>query len=220
MIKRNYQKELEQLLENLKSRNKIPKLLLHSCCAPCSSYVLSYLSPYFNITVFYYNPNISPEEEYLFRKKEQIDLLSKIKAKNTISFLDCDYEDFKFYQISSGLENEKEGGKRCFNCYRLRLEKTAVTAKALGFEFFGSTLSVSPYKNAIWLNDIGKSLENKYSVSFLISDFKKKDGYKKSIELSKQFNLYRQNYCGCIYSEQEMHERLKKAAQSENDTGK
>ena len=194
MIKRNYQKELEQLLENLKSRNKIPKLLLHSCCAPCSSYVLSYLSPYFNITVFYYNPNISPEEEYLFRKKEQIDLLSKIKAKNTISFLDCDFE------ISSGLENEKEGGKRCFNCYRLRLEKTAVTAKALGFEFFGSTLSVSPYKNAIWLNDIGKSLENKYSVSFLISDFKKKDGYKKSIELSKQFNLYRQNYCGCIFS--------------------
>lgn len=200
MTKRNYQKELEQLLENLKSGNKIPKLLLHSCCAPCSSYVLSYLSSYFNITVFYYNSNISPEEEYLFRKKEQIDLLFKIKAKNTISFLDCDYEDFKFYQITSGLENEKEGGKRCFNCYRLRLEKTAVTAKALGFEFFGSTLSVSPYKNAIWLNDIGESLENKYDVRFLISDFKKKDGYKKSLELSKQFNLYRQNYCGCIFS--------------------
>ena len=200
MIRRNYQKELEQLLENLKSKNKIPKLLLHSCCAPCSSYVLSYLTPYFNITVLYYNPNISPEEEYLFRKKEQIDLLFKIKAKNAISFLDCDYEDFKFYQITSGLENEKEGGKRCFNCYRLRLEKTAGTAKALGFEFFGSTLSVSPYKNAIWLNDIGESLENKYSVKFLISDFKKKDGYKKSIELSKQFNLYRQNYCGCIFS--------------------
>ena len=200
MTKRNYQKELEQLLENLKSGNKIPKLLLHSCCAPCSSYVLSYLSPYFNITVFYYNPNISPEEEYLFRKKEQINLLSKIKTKNIISFLDCDYEDFKFYQITSGLENEKEGGKRCFNCYRLRLEKTAVTAKALDFEFFGSTLSVSPYKNAIWLNDIGESLENKYSVRFLISDFKKKDGYKKSIELSKQFNLYRQNYCGCTFS--------------------
>ncbi len=200
MTKRNYQKELEQLLENLKSGNKIPRLLLHSCCAPCSNYVLGYLTSYFNITVFYYNPNISPEEEYLFRKKEQIDLLFKIKAKNAISFLDCDYEDFKFYQITSGLENEKEGGKRCFNCYRLRLEKTAVTAKALGFEFFGSTLSVSPYKNAIWLNDIGESLENKYSVSFLISDFKKKDGYKKSIELSKQLNLYRQNYCGCIFS--------------------
>lgn len=200
MIKRNYQEELEQLLENLKSGNKIPRLLLHSCCAPCSSYVLGYLSPYFNITVLYYNPNISPEEEYLFRKKEQIDLLSKIKAKSTLSFLDCDYEDFKFYQITSGLENEKEGGKRCFNCYRLRLEKTAVTAKALGFEFFGSTLSVSPYKNAIWLNDIGESLENKYSVSFLISDFKKKDGYKKSILLSQKYNLYRQNYCGCIYS--------------------
>lgn len=200
MTKRNYQKELEQLLENLKSRNKIPKLLLHSCCAPCSSYVLGYLSPYFNITVLYYNPNISPEEEYLLRKKEQINLLSKIKTKNTISFLDCDYEDFKFYQITSGLENEKEGGKRCFNCYRLRLEKTAVTAKALGFKFFGSTLSVSPYKNAIWLNDIGESLEDEYSVRFLISDFKKKDGYKKSIELSKQLNLYRQNYCGCIFS--------------------
>lgn len=200
MTKRNYQKELEQLLENLKSGNKIPRLLLHSCCAPCSSYVLGYLTSYFNITVFYYNPNISPEEEYLFRKKEQINLLSKIKAKNTISFLDCDYEDFKFYQITSGLENEKEGGKRCFNCYRLRLEITAVTAKALNFEFFGSTLSVSPYKNAIWLNDIGEGLENKYSVKFLISDFKKKDGYKKSIELSKQFNLYRQNYCGCIFS--------------------
>ena len=203
MTKRNYQKELEQLLENLKSRNKIPKLLLHSCCAPCSSYVLGYLTSYFNITVFYYNPNISPEEEYLFRKKEQINLLPKIKTKNTINFLDCDYEDFKFYQISSGLENEKEGGKRCFNCYRLRLEKTAVTAKALGFEFFGSTLSVSPYKNAIWLNDIGESLENKYGVKFLISDFKKKDGYKKSIELSKQFNLYRQNYCGCIFSKKQ-----------------
>lgn len=203
MTKRNYQKELEQLLENLKSRNKIPKLLLHSCCAPCSSYVLGYLTSYFNITVFYYNPNISPEEEYLFRKKEQINLLPKIKTKNTINFLDCDYEDFKFYQITSGLENEKEGGKRCFNCYRLRLEKTAVTAKALGFEFFGSTLSVSPYKNAIWLNDIGESLENKYGVKFLISDFKKKDGYKKSIELSKQFNLYRQNYCGCIFSKKQ-----------------
>lgn len=200
MTKRNYQKELEQLLENLKSRNKIPKLLLHSCCAPCSSYVLGYLSSYFNITVLYYNPNISPKEEYLFRKKEQINLLPKIKTKNTINFLDCDYEDFKFYQITSGLENEKEGGKRCFNCYRLRLEKTAVTAKALGFKFFGSTLSVSPYKNAIWLNDIGESLEDEYSVRFLISDFKKKDGYKKSIELSKQFNLYRQNYCGCIFS--------------------
>ena len=204
MTKRNYQKELEQLLENLKSGNKIPKLLLHSCCAPCSSYVLSYLSPYFNITVFYYNPNISPEEEYLFRKKEQIDLLSKIKAKNTISFLDCDYEDFKFYQITSGLENEKEGGKRCFNCYRLRLEKTAVIAKALGFEFFGSTLSVSPYKNAIWLNDIGESLENKYSVRFLISDFKKKDGFLKTNKLSKELGIYRQNYCGCEFAKKHL----------------
>ena len=199
-MKRNYQKEMEKTLEDLKSSEKTPKLLLHSCCAPCSSYVLETLSDFFNITVFYYNPNISPLKEYEFRKSEQKMLIESLSFKNYVDFLDCDYEDYEFEKISKGLENEPERGKRCFKCYELRLKKTALTAKNLNYDFFTTTLTVSPYKNADWINQIGERLSKEYGVKFLNSDFKKNDGYKRSIELSKKYNLYRQNFCGCSFS--------------------
>ena len=196
-MKENYQKELDKLINNMKEPKK---LLLHSCCAPCSSYVISYLSDYFEITVLYYNPNIEPIEEYNYRKEEQIKLINTLKTKYKVSFMDCDYDNDLYHDFIKGLEEEKEGGKRCSKCFLLRLEKTAELAKKNKFDYFGTTLTVSPYKNAFTLNSIGKSLEIKYNVKYLISDFKKKEGYKKSIELSKKYNLYRQNYCGCIYS--------------------
>lgn len=200
MIKRNYQKEMEKTLEKLKGFAVVPKILLHSCCAPCSSYVLETLSNFFNITVFYYNPNISPIEEYELRKSEQKKLIESLDFKNRVNFLDCDYEDYEFEKISKGLENEPEKGKRCLKCYDLRLRKTAKIAKKLNYDFFTTTLTVSPYKNADWINQIGESLSKEYGVNFLFSDFKKNDGYKKSIELSKKYNLYRQNFCGCKFS--------------------
>lgn len=189
----NYDLELEKIINGLDYK---PRLLLHSCCAPCSSAVIERLIPYFDITIIYYNPNIEPYEEYLVRKEEQI---SFIKDKN-ISFMDSDYDNDLFKNISKGLENDKEGGKRCSKCYYLRLEYTALKAKEGNFDYFGTTLSVSPYKNSQKLNKIGEELEKLYGVKHLYSDFKKKDGYKRSIELSNEYNLYRQNYCGCIYS--------------------
>lgn len=200
MLKRNYQKEMEKILENVKLSQKAAKLLLHSCCAPCSSYVLETLSDFFNITVFYYNPNISPVDEYELRKREQKRLIESLNFKNHVDFLDCDYEDYKFKKMSKGLENEPERGKRCFKCYELRLRKTALTAKNLDYDFFTTTLTVSPYKNADWINQIGEKLSKDFEVKFLNSDFKKNDGYKRSIELSKKYNLYRQNFCGCSFS--------------------
>lgn len=200
MVKRNYQKEMEKTLEKLKKSQTVPKLLLHSCCAPCSSYVLETLSNFFNITVFYYNPNISPIEEYELRKSEQKRLIESLDFKNRVDFLDCDYEAYEFEKISKGLENEPEKGKRCFKCYELRLRKTALTAKNLDYDFFTTTLTVSPYKNASWINQIGERLSKEYEVKFLNSDFKKNNGYKRSIELSKKYNLYRQNFCGCKFS--------------------
>ena len=194
---KNYSLELEKIIENL---NGSPTLLLHSCCAPCSSYVLNYLSDYFKITVLYYNPNISPIEEYEKRKQEQIRLINEMPFKNKVSILDCDYDNDKFEALARGLEEEKEGGPRCFKCYNLRLEKTALLAKENNFDYFGTTLTVSPYKNSQKLNEIGAILEEKYNIPYLYSDFKKKEGYKKSIEFSKEYNLYRQNYCGCKYS--------------------
>ena len=161
--------------------------------------MLSFLAPYFNITVFYYNPNIEPYEEYLKRKNEQIRFIKEFKHEN-INFLDCDYDNENYEELIKGLEKEPERGKRCYVCYRMRMEKTASTAKDNGYDYFCTTLSVSPYKNALWINEIGKELENKYKVKWLYSDFKKKDGYKKSILLSQKYNLYRQNYCGCVYS--------------------
>lgn len=198
-MKINYQTMLEELVKNL---DYTPKLLLHSCCAPCSSRCIEYLTNYFDITVLYYNPNISPEEEYNKRKEEQIRFLKEFKSKNKIDFLDIEYNYDDFLNIAKGLEDVPEGGERCFKCYNLRLEKTAMIAKEKNYDYFGTTLTVSPYKNSQVLNKIGSELESKYSVKYLYSDFKKNEGYKRSIELSKQYNLYRQNYCGCVYSKE------------------
>lgn len=200
----NYQKELDNLLNNL---DGTPKLLLHTCCAPCSSYCIEYLSNYFDITVLYYNPNISPKEEYEKRKQEQIRFLKEFPSKNKLDILDIDYDYNDFLSIAKGLEQEKEGGRRCHKCYLLRLEKTAQIAKKHHFDYFGTTLTVSPYKNSKVLNEIGKVLQEKYNVAYLFSDFKKKEGYKRSIELSKIYHLYRQDYCGCIYSKKERDEK-------------
>lgn len=179
---------------------KIQKLLLHSCCAPCSSYVLEYLSPNYEITVFYYNPNISEQEEYSLRVEEQKRLLQQMQFLNPVSFLEGDYEPELFFAMSKGLEKCKEGTERCFGCYEQRLEKTAKVAKEKGFDCFTTTLSVSPLKNAEVLNEIGERLSWLYDIPYLNSNFKKKNGYARSVQLSKQYELYRQNYCGCIYS--------------------
>lgn len=207
----NYQNKLEELVSSL---NYVPKLLLHSCCAPCSSRCIEYLSNYFDITVLYYNPNISPQEEYEKRKKEQIRFLKEFPSKNKLDILDVEYNYNDFLDIVKGLEQEKEGGIRCFKCYQLRLEKTAILAKENNFDYFGTTLTVSPYKNSSKLNEIGSLLEKKYNVPYLYSDFKKKEGYKRSIELAKKYNLYRQDYCGCIYSK---IERMNKIDEKENN---
>ena len=198
MLKINYQLVLEKEIEN--NKGKTPRLLLHSCCAPCSSYVLEYLSEFFEITVFYYNPNIYPPEEYFKREEEQKLFVEKIPAKNPIHFLAGEFEDEKFYQAVKGMENEPEGGKRCFECYALRLEKAAQTAQEGGFDYFTTTLSISPHKNAQELNRIGGEIAEKYGVKYLFSDFKKKGGYKRSCELSEEYGMYRQDYCGCVYS--------------------
>ena len=196
----NYQKELDKLIELLSKEEKVPKLLLHSCCAPCSSYVLEYLSNYFEITVFYYNPNIFPENEYTKRILEQQTLISDMKVKHPVSFLAGNYDRDRFFQIAEGLEHLREGGERCFKCYELRLEEAAKIAQDAGFDYFTTTLSISPLKNADKLNEIGTRLADKYGVQYLQSDFKKKNGYKRSIELSNEYGLYRQDYCGCEYS--------------------
>lgn len=200
----NYQNKLDEILKDL---NGTPKLLLHTCCAPCSSYCIEYLSNYFDITVLYYNPNISPQEEYEKRKQEQIRFLKEYPSKNKLDIMNIDYDYNDFLSIAKGLEQEKEGGRRCHKCYLLRLEKTAQIAKKHHFDYFGTTLTVSPYKNSKVLNEIGKVLQEKYNVAYLFSDFKKKEGYKRSIELSKQYHLYRQDYCGCIYSKKERDEK-------------
>lgn len=202
-IKINYQKKLDELTESLTKQGKKPSLLLHSCCAPCSSYVLEYLSRYFLITVLYYNPNISPIDEYEKRKSEQIRLIGEGNWENPVEFLDCDWENERFEEMAKGLENLPEGGARCFECYRLRLEKTAREAKKGGYDYFATTLSISPLKNAQKLNEIGAEIEKELGISHLSADFKKKEGYKRSIELSKEYGLYRQDYCGCIYSKRD-----------------
>lgn len=196
----NYQKELEKRLKQIGQENNVPSLLLHSCCAPCSSYVLEYLSNYFRITVFYYNPNIYPKEEYACRVEEQKMLIRKMNVQYPVSFLEGHYDPERFYKMAEGLETLKEGGARCIKCYRLRLEEAAKMAKAGGFDYFTTTLSISPLKNAGKLNEIGADLEKEYGVSYLYSDFKKKNGYKRSIELSAEYDLYRQDYCGCEFS--------------------
>lgn len=201
---RNYQKELDKIIESIGADEKnAPTLFLHSCCAPCSSYVLEYLRRYFRITVFYYNPNITEDEEYCKRVAEQKRLIAaynETAAGHRIEIVEGDYEPDCFFGIAKGLEDCPEGGERCFACYALRLSETAKRARAGNFDYFTTTLSISPLKNAAKLNEIGEKLAAEYNVAWLPSDFKKRDGYKRSIELSREYDLYRQDYCGCVYS--------------------
>lgn len=203
MNKINYQKELDKIIDRNKREDALPSLLLHSCCAPCSSYTIEYLSDYFKITVLYYNPNISPREEYEKRKAEQIRLINSLPVKNRVDFLDCDYDSSEFFDIAKGYESCKEGGERCFRCYELRLREAAKKAREKGFDYFCTTLSISPLKNAQRINEIGLKLQGEYGVMWLPSDFKKREGYKRSIELSREYNLYRQSFCGCVFSKKE-----------------
>ena len=193
----NYANKLKEIIDKLDYK---PRLLLHSCCAPCSSYVITYLYDYFDITILYYNPNIYPYEEYKKRKDEQIRLISNFKG---VKIINCDYDNDIYNEVIKGLENEPERGSRCTKCFYLRLNKTGEIAKKNDFEYFGTTLTVSPYKNARLLNEIGEDISKKYDIKWLYSDFKKNDGYKKSIELSKKYDLYIQDYCGCIYSKRD-----------------
>lgn len=211
---RNFQKELDKLLERQENNNENGKrLFLHSCCAPCSSYVLEYLRRYFRITVFYYNPNISFTEEYQRRVAEQKRLIAAYNRQDSgfpIEVMEGDYEPELFFEMAKGLEECPEGGERCFRCYELRLRKTAEKARAGGYDYFATTLTISPLKNAKKLNEIGGQLSTEYNVKWLVSDFKKKNGYKRSIELSAEYDLYRQDYCGCIYSKNEREKQKMK----------
>ena len=206
MINRNYQKELDKVIEGLEMR---PSLMLHSCCAPCSSYVLMYLSRYFDITVLYFNPNIYPPEEFDKRATEQERLINRLNEElgenadfSKITFIRGDYEPKLFFEMAKGMENIPEGGERCHKCYELRLREAAMAAKEGGYDYFTTTLTISPLKNAAKLNEIGERIGEELGVKHLPSDFKKREGYKQSIELSKKYDLYRQNYCGCVYSKQ------------------
>ncbi len=201
MNKVNYQKELEKIID--KNGNHKPSLMLHSCCAPCSSYVLEYLSGYFDITVFYFNPNISPESEYIKRVNELKRLINEMPACHDVKLIEGRYSPDEFYNCAKGLEMEPEGGRRCLKCFRLRLRETAETAKKAGSEYVSTTLTISPLKNADNLNSIGREECERLGVKWLPSDFKKKNGYKRSIELSNEYSLFRQNYCGCIFSKRD-----------------
>jgi len=203
----NYQLLLNKTISEIEKSGETPSLLLHACCAPCSSYVLEYLSEYFSITVFYYNPNITEFEEYKKRVLEEQRLIAEMPAKNPVKFLEGKYDPERFFDIAKGLEAVREGGERCFKCYRLRLAETADIAKKQGFDYFTTTLSISPLKNAQKLNEIGAEEAKRVGIPYLFSDFKKREGYKRSIQLSAQYGLYRQNYCGCIFSKKESEER-------------
>ncbi len=214
MNKVNYQKELDNLIASLTKEGQVPSLLLHSCCAPCSSYCIEYLSQFFNVTVFYYNPNIYPDEEYYHRVKEQQRFISQFPTKHPVKFIEGDYDKDSFYAIAKGLEKEPEKGRRCHKCYDLRLRKTATVAKDLGFDYFTTTLTISPMKDSQVLNEIGINIGKELGVNWLPSDFKKKEGYKRSTEISKEYDMYRQDYCGCVYSYNER--QLLKAQKTED----
>lgn len=201
----NFQKLLEEEIELVKEKGIRPKLLIHACCGPCSSYVIEYLNKYFDITIYYYNPNIYPTVEFLRRYDELEKFIKEFNKKNNIKIkLDAvDYETKEFYEAIRGLEHMGEKSRRCYNCYKLRMTKAAQYAKENNYDYLTTTLSISPYKNANWINEIGKKLEEKIGIKYLYSDFKKNDGYKRSLELSKEYNLYRQEYCGCVYSKEE-----------------
>lgn len=217
MNKVNYQLKMEEIIKKNCSTDRVPKLLLHSCCAPCSSYCLETLAKYFSITVYYDNPNIYPEEEYWMRVKEQQRFIREFPAAHTILFAEGDYDPQRFYDMARGMEEVKEGGIRCRKCYELRLRDTAEYASVHDFDFFTTTLSISPMKNAAWLNEIGEQLEKEYHVAYLYSDFKKKNGYKRSTEISKEYHMYRQYYCGCVYSKNQRDREIAQKQQSESE---
>lgn len=202
----NYQRELEKLIADTCTDGKRPVVLLHSCCGPCSSYVLEYLTQYFDILLYFYNPNIHPESEYLKRLDAQKKVIEKMNFGSTVCLIEGDYLPEEFFSTVKGLENEPEGGKRCEKCIDLRIRKAADAAKKYNADFFATTLTVSPHKNTLYINKTGKETEKEYGVSYLISDFKKKNGYKRSIELCREYDIYRQNYCGCVFSFRESGE--------------
>lgn len=196
----NYQKEMEKVLAELEAEGRTPRLLLHSCCAPCSSYVLEYLSPYFFITDFYYNPNIAPADEYRKRVSEMQRLIREMPLPHPVEFEEGVYDPDRFYEMAKGKENIPEGGERCFACFEMRLREAAQEALRLHMDYFTTSLSISPLKDAQKLNEIGIRLGEEYGIPYLVSDFKKKNGFRRSTELSREYHLYRQNYCGCVYS--------------------
>lgn len=204
----NYQKVMEELIRDNCSETVVPRLLLHSCCAPCSSYCISCLAEYFHVTVFYYNPNIYPPEEYRMRAAEQKRFVEQYPTKYPVSYIEAPYESDRFYEMARGMEDIPEGGERCFACYEMRLKKSAEYASLHGFDFFTTTLSISPLKNAQKLNEIGAKLAEQFHVQYLYSDFKKKDGYKKSTEISKEYQMYRQYYCGCVFSKRDRDRQI------------
>lgn len=207
-MKLNYQIEMEKELKRIAAQGIRPRLLLHSCCAPCSSHVLEMLTATFDITVFYYNPNIAPEAEFLYRAEEQRRLIADLPKQGVMEMIRGEYDAQAFYDLARGLENVPEGGERCTRCFELRLGKTAQLAKEGGFDYFTTTLSISPLKDAQRLNAIGGRLAGEVGVPWLFSDFKKKNGYRRSCELSQEYGLYRQDYCGCIYSKMERDRRM------------
>lgn len=215
MNKVNYQKELDKLIVGFEKEGFVPSLLLHSCCGPCSSYCIEYLSQYFNITVFYYNPNIYPDEEYYHRVKEQQRFIKEFPTKHPVSFIEGDFDKESFYLIAKGLETEPEKGIRCHKCYELRLRRTAEVCKKKSFDFFTTTLTISPMKDSQILNEIGFRLADELGIKWLPSDFKKKEGYKRSTELSRNYNMYRQDYCGCVFSYNERQRQKKSGNETE-----
>lgn len=215
MNKINYQKLLDEKIKENEREGLRPSLLLHACCAPCSSYTMEYLSKYFNISIYFYNPNIDTEEEFRLRVAELDRLIAEMPLSSEVKLLTGEYEPEKFYKIAKGRENIPEGGERCHMCYALRLEEAARAAVEFQMDYFTTTLSISPYKNAEWLNSLGEKYAKEYGVPYLFSDFKKKGGYQRSVELSKEYGLYRQDYCGCVFSKAEMLKREKEAKRKE-----
>lgn len=205
----NYQ---NRLLDLVKTFNDKPKLLLHSCCGPCSTQVIDFLKDYFIITIYYYNPNIEPFHEYLKRKNEQIKFIQKFNenSQNKLEFIDCDYDNDTYKNLVDNIEQIKEGGARCSKCFYLRLESTAKKALENNFDYFGTTLTVSPHKNSQVINKIGEDIANKLNIKYIYGDFKKNDGYKKSIEFAREYDLYRQDYCGCLYGKDLQNKSMKK----------
>ncbi|MCK9183107.1 MAG: epoxyqueuosine reductase QueH [Fibrobacteraceae bacterium] len=214
----NYQRELSDIIRQLSHTGKVPSLLLHCCCAPCSSYVLEYLSEYFKITTFYYNPNIYPAEEYAHRVSELKRFVAEFHTKNPVSFVEGTYEPERYYAAVKGLEKEPEGGARCYKCFELRLEEAAKFAKNINADYFTTTLTISPVKDAEVLNKLGEEVGAKYGIRHLPSNFKRKGGYQRSIELSHEYGLYRQNFCGCVYSKEERERFDKMKSEGQKDS--